>query len=71
MKRPSRLAYAYAVGRVRALEKKLIEKAIFREAAEGKDFSSVIKTISEAGDFREEMTNVRSSDDLYFPPLSL
>lgn len=64
MKRPPRLAYAYAGGRIRALEKKLIEKAIFREAAEGKDFSSVIKIVSEAGDFREEMTDVSSSDDL-------
>jgi vacuolar-type H+-ATPase subunit C/Vma6 len=64
MRKPSRLAYAYAVGRVRALEIKLIEKAVFREASEGKDFSSVIKIISEAGDFQEEIGNVRSSDDL-------
>lgn len=64
MKRPSRLTYAYSVGRVRALEIKLIEKAVFREASEEKDFSSVIKIVSDAGDFQEEMGNVRSSDDL-------
>lgn len=64
MKKPSRLAYAYAVGRVRALERKLIERAIFREAAEGKDFSSAIKIVFDAGDFQEEMTKIQNSDDL-------
>ncbi len=64
MKRPSRLDYAYAVGRVRALEVKLIERAVFREAAEGEDFSSALKVVFDAGDFLEEMRKMRDSDDL-------
>lgn len=64
MKKTSRLDYAYAVGRIRALEVKLIERAVFREAAEGRDFTSAVKVIFDAGDFREDIGKVRDSDDL-------
>ena len=45
MKRISRLDYAFAVGRVRALEKHLVSRAVFREAADEVDFSSAIKVV--------------------------
>lgn len=64
MNKPSRLRYAYAVGRVRVLEKKLVEKAIFSKASEESDFSSAMKVIFDAGNFSEEMVKVRDSDEL-------
>ena len=64
MKKPSRLCYAYAVGRVRVLEKKLVERAIFSEASEESDFSSAMKVIFDAGKYSEEMVKVRDSDEL-------
>ena len=64
MKKPSRLRYAYAVGRVRVLENKLVERAIFSEASEERDFSSAIKVIFDAGSFSEEMVQIRDSDEL-------
>ena len=64
MKKHSRLSYAYAVGRVRVLEKKLVEKAIFSEASEESDFSSAMKVIFDAGNFSEEMVKVRDSVEL-------
>lgn len=64
MKKPSRLDYAYAVGRIRVLEKKLVSRAVFSEAAEEHDFSSALKVIFDAGDFPEEMVEVRDSHEL-------
>ena len=64
MKKPSRLRYAYAVGRVRVLENKLVERAIFSEASEENDFSSAMKVIFDAGSFSEEMVQIRDSDEL-------
>lgn len=64
MKKPSRLAYAYAVGRVRALERKLVARAVFSEASEEGNFASAMKIIFDAGDFKEEMVEIRNSDDL-------
>jgi len=64
MKRPSRLSYAYAVGRVRALEQKLIAGAIFREAAEEKDYASAMKTLFEAGSYDDDLLKVEDSDEL-------
>ncbi len=64
MKKPSRLRYAYAVGRVRVLENKLVERAIFSEASEESDFSSAMKVIFDAGSFSEEMVQIRDSDEL-------
>ncbi len=64
MKRTSRLDYAYAVGRVRALERKLVERAVFSEAAEEKDFVRAVKIVFEAGEFLEEMTKIKNSEEL-------
>jgi vacuolar-type H+-ATPase subunit C/Vma6 len=64
MKRPSRLDYAYAIGRVRVLERDLVSQPVFREAADERDVSSAIKVIFDAGSFLDEMTEVRNSEDL-------
>jgi V/A-type H+-transporting ATPase subunit C len=64
MKKPSRLDYAYAVGRVKALEMKLVEKAVFLEACGENDFFSAIKVIFDAGDYSEEMIQAKSSEEL-------
>ena len=64
MKKPSRLDYAYAVGRVRALENKLISRGVFLEAADEKDIDYSLKVIFDAGQFFDEMTNIRTSEDL-------
>lgn len=64
MKKPSRLSYAYAVGRVRVLEKRLVSSAVFREAIGEKDLSSTMKVIYDAGDFGEELIHIRDSDEL-------
>jgi V/A-type H+-transporting ATPase subunit C len=64
MKKPSRLSYAYAVGRIRVLEKYLIEQAVFREAAEEKDLSSALKVIFDAGNFSDEWIQIKDSDEL-------
>ena len=55
-KRLPRTDYTYAVGRVRTLEKKLVSKAVFHEAAVEKDFSDAIKVIGEAGAFTKDMS---------------
>jgi V/A-type H+-transporting ATPase subunit C len=64
MKRISRLDYAYAVGRVRALEKHLVSRAVFREALEARDFSGAIKVVFDAGRFPDEMIEVTNSEEL-------
>lgn len=64
MKRPSRLSYAFAVGRIRALEGKLVEKSIFREAAQEDDLITAMKIIFDAGSFSEEMIQVKNSIEL-------
>lgn len=64
MKKTSRLSYAYAVGRIRVLERSLISSAVLREAAEEKDVSSALKVIFDAGQYEEEMVNIDNSEDL-------
>ena len=64
MKRPSRLDYAYAMGRVRALENRLVSQPVFREAAEEKDLPSALKVIFDAGLFFEESIELKDSDQL-------
>jgi V/A-type H+-transporting ATPase subunit C len=64
MKRPSRLDYAYAIGRVRVLERDLVSRAVFREAADERDVSSAVKMIFDAGSFLDEMTGIRNSEEL-------
>jgi vacuolar-type H+-ATPase subunit C/Vma6 len=61
MKRRSPLDYAYAVGRVRALEPRLVGKAVFREAAGAPDLASALKTICEAGRFLDGFADVRTA----------
>ncbi len=64
MKRRSPLDYAYAVGRVRALEPRLVGKAVFREAAGAPDLASALKMICEAGRFLEGFADVRTASAL-------
>lgn len=64
MKRPSRLSYAYAVGRIRALEKDLVEQAVFKEASEEKDMASALKVIFDAGKFSDEMVQIKDSYEM-------
>ena len=64
MKKPSRLSYAYAVGRIRALEKALVEQAVFKEASEEKDLASALRVIFDAGNFSEELVRIKDSDEL-------
>ena len=64
MKQPSRLDYAFAIGRIRVLERDLVSRAVFREAADERDASSAMKMIFDAGSFLDEMTGIKSSDDL-------
>ncbi|MDH7512122.1 MAG: V-type ATPase subunit [Clostridiales bacterium] len=64
MSRPSRLEYAYAVGRVHALENYLIHQAVFREAAEATDFVSALKIVYDAGNYGEDLIKVSNSKEL-------
>ena len=64
MKNPSRLDDAFAVGRVRALERQLVSLAVFREAAEETDLSSALKIIFDAGTFLEELVEIHNSQEL-------
>jgi vacuolar-type H+-ATPase subunit C/Vma6 len=64
MKKHSRLDYAYAVGRVRTLENRLVPQPAFREAAEEKDLSGALKVIFDAGYFFEESIEVKGSVQL-------
>ena len=60
----SRLDYAFAVGRVRALENKLIPRDVFLESAEEKDFPSALKTMFDAGTFLEELEEIKDTGQL-------
>ncbi|MBM3284421.1 MAG: hypothetical protein FJY81_00950 [Candidatus Aminicenantes bacterium] len=64
MSRPSRLDYAYAVGRVRALERYLIPEAVFREAAETGEFQSALKIAYDAGRYPEDLIKAEKPEDL-------
>ena len=64
MKRRSRLDYAYAVGRVRALENHLVDRPSFMEATEEKDLSSALKIIFDAGQFHQEKIEIGDSENL-------
>ncbi len=54
----SPLDYAFAVGRVKALENYLIPARIFREAAEASSVSRAIELVSEAGKSTERLREV-------------
>lgn len=64
MNNTSPLEYAYAVGRVRALENKLIPRSTLEEAAEEKDFTQAMKILSEAGSYPEEISRASDSEKL-------
>ncbi len=64
MKRHSALDYAYAIGRVRALENFLVGRTAFEEAAEAADVSSALRTLGEAGRFSEDFPDIRTSVQL-------
>lgn len=64
MRKPSRLSYAFAVGRIRALERTLISGAIFREAAEERDFPAAMKALFDVGQFDDSLLKVTDSDEL-------
>ena len=64
MRKPSRLDYAYAVGRVRALESKLVSRPVFMEAAEEEEFPSALKVIFDAGQFQEQKVEIQNSEQL-------
>ena len=64
MKEISRLDYAYAVGRIRALENNLISRDVFMEAAGEKEINNALKTMYDAGSFLDEMNEVTDSAGL-------
>jgi len=64
MKKISRLDYAFAVGRVRALEKYLVSRDVFGEAVEAVNFSNAIKLVFDAGRFPEDLINISNSEEL-------
>ncbi|HRD01343.1 MAG TPA: V-type ATPase subunit [Candidatus Saccharicenans sp.] len=54
----SPLDYAFAVGRIKALENYLVPTRIFREAAEAPGFSRAVELISEAGKSTDRLREV-------------
>ncbi len=64
MKRRSPFDYVYGIGRVRALETRLVGKAVFREAAGAADLASALRTICEAGRFLDGFVDVRTAPAL-------
>jgi len=60
----SRLDYTFAVGRIRALENRLIPRDVFLESAEERDFSSALKVLFDAGTFLEEMEEIKDTRKL-------
>lgn len=61
MKKPTRLDYIYAVGRTRALERYLVQRAVFEEAAEMKEFQAALKLVYDAGRYPEALVKVEDS----------
>jgi len=64
MKRKPRLDYAYSVGRVRALERALVQRPVFEEAAELPDFGAALKLIYDAGRYPETLVKAQDSVEL-------
>ncbi|MGB9893980.1 MAG: V-type ATPase subunit [Candidatus Saccharicenans sp.] len=58
------LDYAFAVGRIRALENYLIPYEVFREAAEAANADRALELISDAGKFGEDLLAVQDSEQL-------
>jgi V/A-type H+-transporting ATPase subunit C len=64
MKEATRLVYAYAVGRVRALERHLVSRHVFLEAAEAENIRSALKVVFDAGSFFQEWPDFKNSQEL-------
>jgi len=64
MNEQRRLNYAFAVGRVKALEKYLLPQKLFIEALEAATLEDSLKIIFEAGDWSEEMIQARKPEDI-------
>lgn len=64
MKESARLEYAYAVGRVRALERYLVTRHVFLEAAAEANIRSALKVIFDAGSFFQEWPDIEHSRQL-------
>lgn len=60
----SALDYAFAVGRVRALENYLISYQVFQEAAEAGTSDQALEVISDAGNFGEDLLAVKDAEEL-------
>ncbi len=60
----SALDYAFAVGRVRALENYLISYQVFQEAAEAATSDQALEVISDAGNFGEDLLAVKDAEAL-------
>ena len=56
--------YAYAVGRVRALEKKMVSKAVFHEAALEKNFADAVNVVGEVGALAVDMSTAANAAEL-------
>jgi V/A-type H+-transporting ATPase subunit C len=64
MSQLSPLSYAYAIGRVRALENFLVPREVFAEAAAADDFVPAMKTVYDVGRFSETFLEVRTAEGL-------
>jgi vacuolar-type H+-ATPase subunit C/Vma6 len=64
MKKVNSMDYAYAVGRVRTLERHLIPRSLFQEACDDEDFASALKEVFDAGVFIQELKEIRDSREL-------
>ena len=64
MKRKPRLDYAYSVGRVRALERVLVQRPVFEEAAGSPDHGAALKLIYDAGRYPEALVKAQDSAEL-------
>jgi V/A-type H+-transporting ATPase subunit C len=58
------LDYTYAVGRIRALENRLIHRDVFLESVEEKNFPSAVKVLFDAGTFHEEIEEIKNTQKL-------
>lgn len=56
--------YAFAVGKIRALETRLVKRGIFEEIIGASPVDEALKILSEAGDYSEEVMRIKGSTDL-------
>lgn len=64
MSKPHRTDYAYAVGRIKVLEKDLITGPVFREAAGEKEVKGALDIIFDAGKFLDENRELMTPESL-------